>query len=145
MHHGAPQRAQTRHRIHWCHVLVEGNRCIGVHQLSSTLGISYGSKLRMLHKDLNLKKKATKLIPHQLTPDHRQKHRLFCQDFLRRARRIPSFLSSVITTDKAWFYLIETWTKQENMQWLAPTDNRPQEPHCPHNCQKLIVVLFFDQ
>ncbi len=99
----------------------------------------------MLHKDLNLNKKAAKLVPHQLTADHCRQCRLFCQDFLRRCRRIPHFLSSVVTTDEAWFYLIETRTKQENMQWLAPTDNCPQEPRRPRNCKKLMVVPFFDR
>ena len=145
MRHGAPQRACTRHRIRQCRTLVDGDRRIRVHPMSRTLGISYGSTLRLLHKDLNLKKKSAKLVPHQLTAEHRHKRRHFCQDFLRRCRRNPGFQSSVVTCDEAWFYLTETRTKEENKQWITPHENRPQEPRRPRNCKKLMVLPFFDR
>ncbi len=65
---------------------VDENRNISVDELSRTLGISVGSTHRILRKDLNLKKKSAKMIPHRLTPEHCCKRRDFCQDFLRRTR-----------------------------------------------------------
>ncbi len=50
-----------------------------------------------------------------------------------------------MTTDEAWFYLTETNTKQENMQWLAAEENRPQVARRPRNCKKLMVIPFFDR
>ncbi len=142
---GAPQRACTCRRIRRCKVLVEQNRNVCVEELSRTLGISQGSTHRILRKDLNLRKKSAKLVPHRLTPAQCRQRRLFCKDFLRRARRLPNFLSWVATTDEAWFYLTEIGTKQENMQWLQPTDNRPQVPRQSRGCKKLMVIPFFDR
>ncbi len=145
LHPGAPQRARTRRCIRQCRVLVENNRRIRVDQLSRTLGISHGSTLRVLHKDLGLKKRSAKLVPHQLTEEHKRKRREFCQDFLRRARLQRNFLSSVMTTDEAWFYMMEMRTKEENKQWLPPGADRPQVPRRPRNCKKLLIIPFFDR
>lgn len=70
MRHGAPQHARTQRTIRQCRTLVDGDRRIRVHPLSRSLGISYGSTLRLLYKGLNLKKKSVKLVPHQLTAEH---------------------------------------------------------------------------
>lgn len=145
MRPGAPQRARTRRRIRQCKVLVDGKKNICVEEISCTLGVSQGSAFRILRKDLNLKKKSAKLVPHQLTNVHRRQQRMFCQDFLRRYRRDPSFLNWVCTTDEAWFYITETCTKKENMQWLTPQENRPQVPRRPRSSKKLMVVPFFDR
>ena len=117
---GAPQRACTRHRIRHCKVLVEQKKNICVEELSQTLGISQGSTHRILCKDLNMRKRSAKLVPYTLTAAHQRQCWFFCQDFLRKVRRVPQFLSWLVTTDEAWLYLIETCTKQENMQWLTP-------------------------
>lgn len=50
-----------------------------------------------------------------------------------------------MTTDEAWFYVIETHTKEENKQWLAPGEDRPQEPRRPRSSKKLLVVPFLDR
>ncbi len=142
---GAPQRARTCRCIRQCKIKVSENRNISVDELSRTLGISVGSTHRILRKDLNLKKKSAKLIPHRLTQEHCRKRREFCQDFLRRTRRSPGFLNWVVTTNEAWFYVIETRTKQENMQWVTPFENRPQVARRPRNAKKLMVIPFFDQ
>ncbi len=111
---GAPQRARTRRRIRQCKVIIDNDRHVKVDQISRTLGISHGSTLRILHKDLGLQKRAAKLVPQQLTEEHMRKRRRFCEDFIRRSRLQRHFLNSVMTTDEAWFYVIETRTKQEN-------------------------------
>ncbi len=142
---GAPQRARTRRKIRQCKVLVDGKKNVCVDKLSWTLGISQGSTYRLLTKDLKLKKKAAKLVPHRLTEAQCRKTRFFCQDFLRRTRWFPGFLNWVLMTDEAWFYLMETGTKQENMQWLSAEENRPQVARRPRNCKKLMVIPFFDR
>ncbi len=53
---GQPLSSRTANRIRECDRLVKRNRCVGIVELSKTLGISYGSVFRILHKDLLLKK-----------------------------------------------------------------------------------------
>ncbi len=141
---GAPQRARTRRRIRLCRAMVERKKAICIEELSRTLGISFGSTHKILRTDLHLKKKAAKLVPHKLTDAQCRQKRLFCQDFLWRLRHVPNFLSWVVTTDEAWFYLTETGTKKENMQWLSAQENRAQVPRHPRSCKKLMVIPFFD-
>ncbi len=142
---GAPQHARTRRCIRQCKVIVDNNRHVCVDQLSRTLGISHGSTVRLLHKDLGLTKRAAKMTPHQMTEEHKHKCRQFCQDFLRRARLHRNFLSSVVTMDEAWFYILETRTKQENKHWLQAGEDRPQVARRPRNCKKLMVVPFINR
>ena len=142
---GALQRAHTRHAIRQCFVIVENDRRVKVDQISRTLGISHGTALRVLHKDLGLKKRSAKLVPYKLTQEDMRKCREFCQDFIQRVCLQVHFMLSVVTTDEAWFYVLETCTKEENKQWLAAGDDRPQVPRCPRSCKKLLVVPFFDR
>ncbi len=65
---GQPVTSRTCAKIKQCDRLVKGNRRVRIMELSKTLGISYGSVFRILHKDLLLKKRASKLVPHVLTP-----------------------------------------------------------------------------
>ncbi len=65
---GQPLSSRTGEKIQLCDRLVRRNRRMGIVELSKTLGISYGSDFQIPHKDLLLKKRASKLVPHVLTP-----------------------------------------------------------------------------
>ncbi len=145
MRPGAPQRARTRRRIRQCRTILDGDRRITIDKISNSLGISHGSTWRLLHKDLKVSKKCAKMVPHELTPRQCRQRRAFCQDFLRRCRRVPSFLSWIMSTDEAWIYLTQQRSRRENKQWLTATENRPQEPIRSRNCKKLMLIPFIDR
>ncbi len=120
------------------------DRRVGIAQLSRTLSISYGSTFRILHHDLGLKKRASKLIPHELTPAQRCARVKFCVDFLDSYPNGQN-LSYLMMTDEAWFYLIEPRTRLGNLQWLRKGEDRAQVPRQPRNCKKVLLIPFFDR
>ncbi len=76
---GPPKSKRTAEKIQECKDLVARNRRMGMHQLSTSLSISYGTTMTILHKDLQLRKKAAKLVPHQLTPAQMRKRIAFAR------------------------------------------------------------------
>ena len=140
---GAPQRARTRRRFCQVRVLLDENCSVSIDRLSESMGISVGSTHRLLHKDLHLKKRCAKMIPHVLTERQRMLRRRFCQDFLRRCRQ-QHFLKWVITTDEAWFYIREPGNRAETREWISATDNCPQVVMKNRYCKKMMVVPFID-
>ncbi len=79
---GQPLKSRTAAKIQECDCLVRRNCQVGIIHLSKTLGISYGSVFGILHKDLLLKKRASKLVPHVLTPAQKRDRIQFCVNFL---------------------------------------------------------------
>ncbi len=114
-----------------------------IDRLSCSVGISVRSTHRLLHKDLQLRKKCAKLIPHVLTERQKMQRRRFCEDFLRRCR-CQNFHRWVITTDEVWFYLHEPGSRTENKQWITSQENQPQVPQHERNCKKMMIIPFFN-
>ncbi len=141
---GQPLSARIPATIQQCDALVRRNRRVGIVELSKTLAISYGSVFRILHKDLKLKKRASKLVPHALTPAQKRAGVQFCVNFLDR---FPSSraLDHVVTTDEAWFYIYDPCPKIQNMQWLRKGEDRQQVPRRPMGAKKVMLILFFDR
>ncbi len=91
-----------------------------------------------------MKKRASKLVPHALTPGQKRQRVQFCVDFLDSYPGGEG-LNYLLTTDEAWFYLIEPRSRLGNLQWLRKGEDRDQVPRCPHNCKKVLLIPFFDR
>ena len=141
---GQPVSARTAAQIRTCDCLVKGNRRVGIVELSKTLGISYSSVFRILHKDLLLKKRASKLVPHVLTERQKRGRVQFAVNFLDQ---FPSAhaLNYVMTTDEAWFYLYDPRPKIQNMQWLRKGEDHDQIPRRPMGVKKVLLIPFFNR
>ncbi len=109
-----------------------------------TLGISYGSVFRILHKDLLLKKRASKLVPHVLTPAQKHGRVQFAVQFLDKFPSQRS-LNYVMTTDEAWFYIYDPRPKIQYMQWLKKGEDHQQVPWRPMGAKKVMLIPFFDR
>ena len=144
LHPGTPKRSRTAAKVDQCRQLVAADRRIGIHKISSTLSISYGSAFTLLHKDLELSKKAAKLISHQLTQYDIQRRLDFCTEFVSIYGARPEGLNWIVTTDESWFHLLDPRSKFENMQWLSKEDQRPQVVRHQRSVHKVMVVPFFD-
>ncbi len=140
---GHPVTVRKPDKIKECETLVLKDKCSGIAKLSKNLGISYGTTFRILHKDLFMKKHASKLIPHDLTPRQRHQRVQFCMDFLDSYRNRQG-LNYLLTTDEAWFYLMEPRSRLGNLQWLRKEEDRDQVPRHPQSCKKVLLIPFFD-
>lgn len=141
---GQPLSARLPATIRQCDHLVRQNRHMGIVELSKTLSISYGSVFWILHKDLKLKKRASKLVPHALTPTQKRARVQFSVNFLDRFASTRS-LDHVVITDEAWFYIYDPCPKIQNMQWLCKGEDRQQVPRRPMGAKKVMLIPFFDR
>lgn len=141
---GKPRSAQSPLKVDECDRIIKNDRRIGVHRLSKTLSISYGATFNLLHKDLQLTKRAGKLVPHELNAFQRRKRLMVCQDMVENFERDGHCLNWVVTTDESYFHVYEPRSKYENMQWLAKGQNRPQIPMRERSTAKVLMVPFFD-
>ncbi len=90
-----------------------------------------------------MKKCASKLVPHELTAGQRKQRVQFCVDFLDSYPNGRA-LNYLLTTDKAWFYLIEPRSRLGNLQWLRKGEDRDQVLRKPLSCKKVLPIPFFD-
>ena len=122
-----------------------GNRRIGIHKLSTRLAISYGSAHHILHRDLAIKKLAAKSVPHKLTAGDKRRHVDFCTNFVSVYGTSPAGLDWIMTTDEAWFYVLDPLSKVENMHWMTKEEQRPQAVRREMSTKKLMFIPFFDR
>ena len=141
---GAPKSVQTPQKIDQCKQLVMANRRLGVHQLSSSLSISYGTTLTILHKELSLDKKAAKMIPHKLSAVDIRKRLEFCTNFVSVYGASPRGINWILTMDKSWFHVYDPKSKVENMHWLSKGEERPQIVRREMSVKKIMFIPFFD-
>ncbi len=114
-----------------------------IHQIALRCGVSYSSVQKMLRSDLKLRKRASKLVPHDLTDLQKETRISLCVQFLQNCER-KGWLSRVITADESWFHTINPNSKTGNMVWLPPGADRPQVPRRPMSAKKAMLICFFD-
>ncbi len=51
----------------------------------------------------------------------------------------------LLSTDEAWFYLMETRSRLANLQWLKKGEDRAQVPRRLRSCMKVLLIPFFDR
>ncbi len=124
--------------------LIEGDRRLSVTGLSGLTGIPATSVFRILTKDLCLKRRSAKFVPHLLTPAQ-QTHRLeVSQRMLQRIAAEPDLLSCVITMDETWTYQYDPELKAQSSEWLSSTDPRPVKCIRERAVGKVMLISFFD-
>lgn len=97
----------------------------------------------MLHKDLSMKKLAAKSVPHKLTDGDKRRRIDFCTNFVSIYGPHPAGLDWVMT-DESWFYILDPFSKVENMHWMTKEEQRPQAVRKDRNAKKLMFIPFFD-
>lgn len=120
---GRPRTARTKGNIAVCDQAVKRDKHVDIHRLCHLLSTSYGTVFRILHHELSLKKKVCKYIPHVLTEQQRRNRVSFAVNFLDS---YPSLrrLKWVVMTDESYFHVYDPDSKVQNMQWLAPGEER---------------------
>ncbi len=141
---GRPRSARVPENVNKVKLTVEADRRSGLYKLCEETGLSYGTTQRILKKDLHMKKRAAKGIPHVLSQDQRVRRVTLCRQFLRNARR-PGWLRHVITADESWFYLENPHPVTASKEWLEPGMDCPQAPACSRSSKKALLIAFFDQ
>ncbi len=141
---GAHKTARTADKVKKCQELVERDKTVGVHALAHRLQVSYGTTLTILHKDLLLKKRAAKMIPHLLTPRDMRLRMEFAQEMLDQFATDRRCLEWIVTTDESWFHVYEPKSSVMNRHWLAKGAERPQIVRRERSVKQVLFIPFFD-
>ena len=124
---------------------VSTGRNKSIDTLAQETGVGRGSVHRILQKDLRMKKRATRMVPHVLTPIQRQQRLHFARDFLRRVHRERGFLDRIVTVDESWVWSYDPLSKVQSAEWRRVDEPRGITPRRPRNALKLLLVAFFDR
>ncbi len=127
--------------------LVEGNRTLSLHNLSSITGISTHTLRQIIKKDLKLSRRTPKFMPKELTPVQKWTRWALAHDNIKLVSSQPNpdaFLRRIVTGDETWLSTFESDTKFNSLQWLSPQDKRPKKPLRIDGLKKVMMTLFFD-
>lgn len=90
-------------------------------QLANHAQVSTGTVHNVLKKDLALKKKPAKWIPHLLTAAQHLRRVTMARaalGMMRTTRRNPG-IRTVVVMDESWFHTWDPESKEDSKQWLA--------------------------
>jgi hypothetical protein len=73
-----------------------------IHELTGTIGISYGDYQETLTENLNMPRIAVKFVPQLLTNNQKQRRVNMCLELQEKANKDPTFISRIIIGDKSW-------------------------------------------
>ncbi len=142
---GHPHTQRTRPKIETIRRLVQTDNRRSVRGLSTASGINRGSVWTILKKDLQLRRRSARMIPHLLTQEQKDFHRRLCEGNLVAMRQDPGqFLASIITTDKTWIVTFELETKCQSAAWILPDQDVPQKARHLRSQTKTMMTVFFD-
>ncbi len=96
-------------------------------QIAAQTGVSNGSAHTALRKNLQMKKKSAKWIPHLLTPAQCNCRVDCARSILQMIRRRGRPLH-IIAGDESWFWTWQPGPKQSTKVWLKEGEDRPEKP-----------------
>ncbi len=117
---------------------------ISLRALSQACGVSIRTVHKALRKRLNLCKRPSRWVPHELTDNQKRRRVLLCRRNLAAIRRNPAVLTHLVTGDKSWFLTYDPTQKRASMAWLHPNDPCPPKVRRDQRAVKAMLVLFFD-
>ncbi len=124
--------------------LIEDDQRLTVRDIVKDTGITQSVVHKILRKDLQLRRKTAKYVPHLLTPLNLCCRLEICQMMLRIVRNKPSLLHWIVTMDESFVYLYDPELKCQSSQWLGKDDPRPQKVRCERAVGKTLLISFFD-
>ncbi len=142
---GSNWSARTDANIQKCAAALGSSRRKTINQVRAEASLSYGTTLRILHRDLELTKCTAKFVPHQLTDRDKRLRLDFCKKLVAEHERDPRCLDWLVTTDESWFYQYDPRFRYQNKEWLQKDEDRGQVVMCEMNVKKVMFVPFFDR
>ncbi len=125
--------------------ILQADRRTTIAELSRQTSLSVGTVHRTSSKDLKLKKKAPKWIPHLLNGPQKARRVDRCRTALALFRRRIHPVERVVAEDESWCFAWDPENKQANLQWLGPNAVRPSIVRIERSTQKVMLVIFMDR
>ncbi len=125
---GRPHTARSAAGIQTLDHTLESDRRLSSRELGSKLNISHTSVLKILKKDLQMRKIAPHFVPHHLTRELLDERFQFSRRNLQRINDDRDILRKIVATDKTWCYTYDPRSKRADMQWAKKDEPRPSKP-----------------
>lgn len=143
---GRPCSSRTPGNIQSVRQLLQEDRRCCVRELACEANLSETVTFNILRKDLEVRKRAARLVPTSLSDTQKEVRAQLCDENLTRWRRdLDHFLSRIIMCDETWLSTFEPETKRQSSVWLNKGDPRPQHPRRANNARKTMMTVFFDK
>ena len=106
--------------------------------------ISSGSLTRILQDSLDVRKRCTRWVPHNLTEEQKRDRVDWCTRMLNKidGGRYPRVWDTV-TGDETWVYQYDPETKQQSAVWVFPDENPPVKFKRNRSTSKQMIACFF--
>ncbi len=141
---GRPRTAHSAAGVNAVEHALESERRVSSCQLAAQVNTSHTSILRVLKKDLKMRKIAPRFVPHRLTQDLVDKRLQLSRRNLHRINQDRDILQRIVATDETWCYTYDPRSKRSDMQWSKRDEPRPSKPLRGRSQKKLLLILFFD-
>ncbi len=97
---------------------------------------------RILSDDLKKRKLQAQFVPHALMAEQQEQRVVHAKDLPEMIAHDPSFLNSIITGDKSWFFLYDPEMKTQSVAWCG--ENSPRLKKLRFQKSKICWIRFFD-
>ncbi len=142
---GQPCSKRTRPNTQLIQGLLGVDNRRSVRGLADETGISRGTVWTILKKDLKLRRRSARFVPHLLTPEQKAFRKHLCKENLALMRADPGeFLAKVVMTDETWIATFEPETKRQSAAWVLPNERPPQKARRQRGQRKTMMTVFFD-
>ncbi len=141
---GRPLSQRTQSRIAGVEEVVLEDHRKTTRQIAQETSMSHSTVVKVLRKDLKLRKLAAKFVPHHLTAAQRCSRLDISTTHLATIVQDPGVLNRIVATDQSWFYTYDPRNKAADMQWLGKDDPRLTKCLRARSQKKVMLILFFD-
>jgi histone-lysine N-methyltransferase SETMAR len=121
---GRPQTTTTQANIKRIEELVEEDRRISIRAIEVQTSLNLFTIHAILHDHLELRKRKSRWVPHELNPENKKKRLDFAKAMLKKFRSGRLRLDKIITGDECWFYHRKIKKAQINSSWRR-SDEEP--------------------
>ncbi len=142
---GRPRSATSNKMVKKVCDVLKSDARLTVRQIANTVGSSPASVLRILKRDLGMRRITARWIPHLLTDMQKQVRLETAKKLLKM---FPKYqrkqFSDIITGDETWVHFFEPTRKVSNKIWATKHCRRPSIAKRLISAKKAMFVIFFD-
>ncbi len=124
---------------------LESDRRTSISEVSRTVNLSYGSTQKVITKDLGLRKKPARWVPHFLSQANKDRRVQLSRNSLAllQCRRDP--VQRIVAADESWICAYDPESKEAARQWMDPDQPKPTKVRLDRFSVKIMLVAFIDR